>query len=424
MRKSRLAALMMIALVSLPSSALATDGYFAHGYGMKAKGMGGASTAVVFGTMGGAVNPAQMVVFGSGIDLGADMFGPRRDAARSGNAYGLNGEVSSDSLWFAMPEFGYNRMITPRVSVGLTLYGNGGMNTDFAPGQISANRCGAGAPASNLLCGPGRLGVNLEQMVIAPTVAFKLGAHQAVGVSALVGYQRFKAYGLQAFTAMSSAPSSVSDAGVDTSLGLGVRVGWLADLSSAVSVGAAFSPKLKMGAFEKYKGLFAEQGGFDLPANFNAGIALRPSPAALVAVDYQRINYSGVRSVGNSSMSQSPLGTDAGPGFGWSDVNVVKVGLSYALKPGLTVRGGYNHCDNPVQAADVTFNILAPGVIKDHLTLGVSVAAGRTTDLTLAYMHAFENTVSGAAMMLPGGGTEQVRMFENSIGVSITRRLK
>ena len=39
-------------LAGLAGSAYATNGYFSHGYGMKAKGMGGASTAVVFGTMG------------------------------------------------------------------------------------------------------------------------------------------------------------------------------------------------------------------------------------------------------------------------------------------------------------------------------------------------------------------------------------
>ncbi|HEY3382220.1 MAG TPA: outer membrane protein transport protein [Vicinamibacterales bacterium] len=424
MMKSRILALVVAVSTTLPASALATDGYFAHGYGMKAKGMGGASTAVVFGTMGGAVNPAQMVLFGSGFDLGADVFGPRRSAARTANAYGLNGTADSGSLWFAMPEFGFNWMFGEKLSFGLTLYGNGGMNTDYPTGQIAANRCGMGAPASNLLCGPGRLGVNLEQMVIAPTVAFRLGAHQAIGISPLIGYQRFSASGVQAFSAYSSAPGSLSDMGTDSSIGLGVRIGWMANLSDAVSVGAAFAPKMKMGAFEKYKGLFAEQGGFDFPANFNAGVAFKPAPGALVALDYQRINYSGVASVGNSSKAQAPLGSAGGPGFGWTDVNVLKLGLSYDVRPTLTVRAGYNHSDNPVQSADVTFNILAPGVIQNHLTLGLSLRAGKTMDVNVAYLHAFENSVSGATAMLPGGGTDLVKMYQNSFGVSITKKLK
>jgi long-chain fatty acid transport protein len=323
-----------------------------------------------------------------------------------------------------MPEAGFNRMIGERLSLGITLYGNGGMNTNYDTGQIAANHCGMGAPASNLLCGPGRLGINLEQMVIAPTLAFRLGRRQAIGVSPLIAYQRFRAEGLHAFTAMSSSPANVTNLGNDSSFGLGVRVGWFAELSDRVSVGAAFSPRLKMSAFDKYKGLFAGQGGFDMPANFNAGVALRPTAATLVAVDYQRIEYGGVKSVGNPSSLRAPLGSDNGPGFGWKDINVIKVGLELAVSRDLSVRGGYNHSDNPVQSADVTFNILAPGVVQNHLTAGLTVNAGRGLDLNVAYMHAFDNSVSGAAMMMPGGGVEKVRMYENSLGFSITKRFK
>jgi long-chain fatty acid transport protein len=34
-----------LAALTLPLAAQATDGYFSHGYGMKAKGRGGAATA-------------------------------------------------------------------------------------------------------------------------------------------------------------------------------------------------------------------------------------------------------------------------------------------------------------------------------------------------------------------------------------------
>ena len=49
---------------------------------------------------------------------------------------------------------------------------------------------------ANLLCGGGPLGVDLIQLMIAPTVAYKLNAQHSVGVSLLFGYQRFKATSL------------------------------------------------------------------------------------------------------------------------------------------------------------------------------------------------------------------------------------
>jgi len=62
------------ALALSPLTALATNGYFPHGYGLKAKGMGGASLAMNQDSMGGANNPASMSFAGSRLDLGLDWF--------------------------------------------------------------------------------------------------------------------------------------------------------------------------------------------------------------------------------------------------------------------------------------------------------------------------------------------------------------
>ena len=63
----------------------ATNGYFSHGYGMKAKGMGGAATAMAIDTFGGANNPAGMVWVGDRLDIGVDLFMPERSASRQGS---------------------------------------------------------------------------------------------------------------------------------------------------------------------------------------------------------------------------------------------------------------------------------------------------------------------------------------------------
>ena len=117
--------------------------------------------------MGGANNPATMVWVGSRLDAGIELFSPQRDAERSGAGFPtLNGSVDSDSKYFLVPELGYNRMLNNDLSVGVTVYGNGGMNTDYPEGNFN---CGGGA--ANMLCGTGGLGVDLMQLVVAPTVS-------------------------------------------------------------------------------------------------------------------------------------------------------------------------------------------------------------------------------------------------------------
>ena len=434
MKNSFLAA--AIAAAIAPLWAHATDGYFSHGYGMKAKGRGGASTAMATDSFGGAVNPATMIFAGERIDLGIDWFRPDRSARREGSAGGtgfLDGSAEgNESENFFIPEFGYNKLLDPNLSLGITVYGNGGMNTDYPTGQLDQGVCQMGPPSgvrANLLCGSGNLGVDLSQLIFAPTLAYKFAPNHSVGVSPLIAYQRFKAYGLQPFAAISSDPANLTNRGYDDSWGAGVRVGYFAQLTPAFAVGAAYSTKIDMQEFDKYRGLFAEQGDFDIPENYNLGVAFNATPALTIALDYQRINYNKVASVGNPSnvpgTGSAALGASSSSiGFGWQNVDVIKLGVEYQWDSRLLLRAGYNHSDNPVTSRDVTFNILAPGIVEDHLTLGFTYALQGGSEITMAYMHAFENSISGPANNpnFPAGGTETLEMSESSLGIAWGRK--
>ncbi len=418
----------LAALCAAALPALATNGYFPHGYGMKAKGMGGVSTALAQDSLGGSSNPAGMVWVGKRMDIGAEVFMPRRDAERSAAAIAtLNGRVVSGSNSFVVPEFGYNTLRGDSLSLGVSVYGNGGMNTDYPQGSFN---CGGGA--ANILCGSGRIGVNLVQLIVAPTVAYKLNPNHAVGMSLLLGYQRFRAEGLQAFDnapgfpAFTSAPGSVTNKGNASSVGAGLRLGYQGRLSNMVTIGASYAPKMNMGKFDKYKGLFANQGEFDIPAHYSVGVAVMPTPDWTIAVDLSRTLYSGVAAVSNSSAAPAPLGAANGPGFGWHDVQVLKVGAAWKASDTWTLRAGYNRGDNPIRPSDVSFNILAPGVVKSHYTAGFTYAMGPAGELTAALMVAPRVAVSGPslfnspAIIAPGGlgGNETIGMRQTAFGLS------
>jgi long-chain fatty acid transport protein len=431
--------------LALAPAAWATDGYFSHGYGMTAKGMGGAATAMTKDTFGGANNPASMVWVGDRLDVGLDWFSPKRAVERTnstGGGAGMNGSAQSGSNDFWIPEFGYNRMLDANKSLGVTVYGNGGMNTDYPGGQIAGGTaCGPGgagfAPATvsaplNLLCGGGRLGIDLMQLIIAPTFAIKINESNSLGISPLIGYQRFKANGLEGFYGYTPSPAgwpgnnSLTGRGYDTSHGFGLRFGWLGKVSDSVSFGAAYATKMKMSKFDMYKDLFAERGRFDMPENFNFGISVKAASSVTLAADYQRINYSGVKSVSNPSTNgglttAGTLGCDNCRGFGWDSVNVIKLGIEYQYNPNLILRAGYNHTDNPIQARDVTFNIIAPGVVQNHATLGFTYNVSKDSEVTMAYMHAFKNSVSGASLFnnwLGDSAQEKIQMYQNSLGIA------
>ena len=411
-------ALVAASLATCFSAAHATNGYFAHGYGVKAQGMGGAAVAMTDNAFAGANNPATAAFAGNRWDLGATVFSPRRSVSR-GDAGPFGGafSVDSDKEFFLIPEFGYNVALSNKIGLNLTVYGNGGMNTEYP--TVSALN------GSNSLYGTGKLGVDLMQLIVAPTFAYKFTDNSAIGVSPLLVYQRFKAYGLQAFAAAPpngyGATSLAENNGTDSSTGFGVRVGYMAKLNDKVNFGMAYSPKVDMKEFDKYRELFAEKGDFDIPENYSVGLAIQATPTVVLALDYQRINYSGVASVSNPSTNQAALGASNGPGFGWKDINVYKLGVQWQKDATWTLRAGYNRGENPISSRDVTFNILAPGVMKDHYTFGATMALNKTDEISFFGMYAPEVEVSGTSLLVPGV-RETIRMNQYSGGIQFSRK--
>ncbi|HSN41822.1 MAG TPA: outer membrane protein transport protein [Burkholderiales bacterium] len=406
-RAKLVSACALTALFVAPS-VFATNGYFPHGHGIRSKSMGGVGIALPEDALAAADNPAGMVWVGNRIDFGVDWFRPVRNTQLNRGPGPFGAEYSgSDDQDFLIPEFGYNRMLNANSSLGVSVYAHGGMNTSYTDLNTAT---------SGLIFGQGKLGVDLMQLFISPTYSLKVSPNHSLGVSLNFAYQRFKADGIQNFDNpfFSSAPGSVSNNGYDSSTGWGLRVGWLGQISPGVSVGATYQSKTRMGKFDKYRGLFAEQGGFDIPENYGVGIAVKATPKMTIAADLQRINYSKIKSIGNSGNIPALLGTDNGPGFGWRDMTVLKLGASYALNDKLTLRGGLSHGNQPIPDTETFFNVLAPGVIENHVTLGATWTLANKSELTVGYMHAFKKTVNGTG---PTAGFN-LNMYQDSLGVT------
>jgi long-chain fatty acid transport protein len=407
----RVMALSLLAVLLVPALAGATNGYFAHGVGMKTSGMAGAGVAYPQDALAAGTNPAGTALVGSRFDVGLDWFRPDRGSEIVGSGAPVNGEYdANDTPAFYVPSLGVTKMMNDRVAVGLAAYGNGGMNTSYT------------TPIG--LFGSTNAGVDLSQLFIVPTVAFKVNDMHSIGIGVKVGWQRFEATGLQNFDneMFTSHPGKVTDNDYATSTGFGGSVGWIGQLHQVVTVGAAYQSRTYMGEFDEYAGLFAENGGFDIPASVSGGIAFMPSEAAVIAVDVAHVWYSDIKSIANPllpNLGAAPLGDENGAGFGWKDVTTVKVGVAYDLSETMTVRAGYNYGAQPIPESETLFNMLAPGVVETHATLGGTFRLNETMELTFAYMHAFENTVEGkdSIPMDFGGGEANLTMSQDVFGL-------
>ncbi len=410
-----------IALVFLVGSAAAhaTNGYFASGYGIKNDAVAGVGVALPQDALTIAVNPAGLTEIGNQLNIGVDVFAPKRSATIHDNAFGADATSSGDgSKTFFIPTIGYSHTLNdlPGVAFGIAAYGNGGMNTDYRSNPYA--RFGA----------TGKAGVNLEQLFIAPSVALKLDEHNSVGLAVNLAYQQFKANGIGAFAGFSQDASHVSDNGKDSSYGAGLHLGWLGKINDRVSVGASWQSKTRMSKFDDYAGLFADKGRFDIPANYALGISVKPIQSLTVGFDWQRILYSDVAAVGNPFnvlLQGQPLGAKTGPGFGWRDINVYKLGAVWQATPELTLRGGFSINQQPIPSSETFLNILAPGTIQKHATIGASWAINPHNEISASYVHGFEQKVHGANSIPPGfppagfgGGNADISLSENEFGLA------
>jgi len=420
--------------------AQATNGYFAHGYSVAQRALGGAGTAYAVDALAPAINPANVAFTGHRLDLNVGLFSPRRwyTAGDRGPGAGAGifaiapGEARSERELFGIPAIAYTQPLDDGSAWGIALYGNGGMNTDyrgrsarFAQGLPSAEtQCagsfGGGAPlagaSDNLgLCGNGSrtASVDLIQLFVVPSYARRIFTTSAVGIAPVLAAQRFTASGLQAFARFSNAPDRVSENGYSYSYGGGARLGVTVSEIPYLTLGASWQSRIHMSAFDEYAGLFADEGDFDIPSTWNVGATVGIGSIHRVLLDYQRANFSEVAAVGNplgpnrfvndcalprlrgeAGPRPACLGSASGPGFGWRDVGTVKLGYG-ATRGGLRLRTGYSRNDQPIPGNEVLFNVLAPGVPEEHFTAGFAWPLTNAWGLELSAMYARNHPVSG-----------------------------
>jgi len=472
LKNMMLAPAILLAMTFISGDLFATDGYFSMGQGTKNKGFAGAGIAFLHSPYSGAINPAGIGFIGKkfSFEVSVGLFNPNRKYTVIGDPtppqnwpyegrqmlLGLTpGTIESESSTFIIPAIAFTYKLGEKNVLGLNFYGNGGMNTDYPTKTYYSEIINSfGNPMPNGFPNPMAnvsqpTGVNITQMFLSLTYARQIGEKHSLGISPVFAYQTFEAKGLEAFRDMGSAgmpgmpvdrSAYVTNNGSVSSTGIGFKIGYQGELFSGFRLGAAFQPKIKMSKFDEYKGLFAEEGGFDIPANWTAGVSYDFTENITVLFDVKQIMYSQVKSIANPMIASQmmpmvpnpemtspqdafipnpnfvPLGDENGAGFGWEDMLIFKVGAEFRQVENWQFRLGYSYGKQPIQESEVMFNMLAPAVNENHISLGFTRMFG-DHGLNFAITHALENSVTGMNPFDPGQQIElSMNQWEFEIG--------
>lgn len=438
-RRSPWAATLALLMLAVAIPGWAANGMNAPGYGAAQLGLAGAGTAMAEGSFATLRNPAAGVWLedsasfdlGIAVPNGGTTVGPLGQGSQLGLLDLEPGRYTAVTGVFPIPTYARNWRHNDRSAFGWGITASGlksiteGGSASLARGLPGFDaRCegsfaggaalvGTADPMS--LCGNGatKLGVDLTQVLVSGHYAYRVTDSLSLGVAPVFAAQRIMIRGLGAFAAFSNQPDRTTNTGFDFSYGGGVRLGALWEITDGIGIGAAWQSRLRQTKFDRHEGAIIG-GSLDFAPTLNVGLQLHPVEGHRVLLDMEKIEYGAVKPLGaqvepqrfsdqcfvprlltrsdQPSVLPACLGGDTGPGFGWGDVTVYKLG--YQAKIGeMTWRAGFSWGGNPVNDGQTLPKFFAPAITDRHATLGLSWRRPKGAIVDIALVHAIENRI-------------------------------
>ena len=284
------------------------------------------------------------------------------------------------------------------VTFGLGVFGLVGGGVNF-PGSTQTPILAPRIPPKYFGFGP--IYSNVALLSIAPMVSVQLTDRLAMGGGPII------TSGTPAFSPAFFAPGPKDASGLNTfsgatntraDWGAGFQVGLFYELGDNWNLGFSYkspvwqekwdynasTPKL----VQRTIGI---QAG--LPEILSWGVAYKGFERTLIDVDLRYLDYANTPLFGTKVVDG---------GLGWQSVFAAAFGVQYKATDKFSLLGGYLYNTNPVRSEATLFNVQAPGIITNTLSLGASYKITEDITASLAWVHGFRNSSEGSILQLPG----------------------
>ena len=351
-------------LLCAAAPAAAVNGIQLGGYGIKNAAMGGASIALPLDAVAAANNPAGMAFVPAVANLNLQVF-----KGHSSSDFLLPGNHLENRDTTPTPEGGINWRLSPTMTVGLSLAGQGA-GADYRQPLLP-------------LPGAANAKSSLAVAEIIPSLAWMPTPDLAIGVALNLAYETFEAQGV--LVATPGGPVQLPAHGSQSATGAGLRFGVLWKALPTLALGANVKTKTKMGRLEGYQDdlLASADGRIDIPAQYGVGVAWNASDKLTIAADYLRVLYR------DTKVMQDPNG------FYWRDQPILRLGASWAVSDAWTLRAGLSANRVQVEPANVAPNLLAPSILDRAFTVGASWRMDPKSEFSAGYEYNPNNKLTG-----------------------------
>jgi long-chain fatty acid transport protein len=369
--------------------------------------MGGASTAAPLSPSGAIYwNPATLSgLQRSELEAGAELLfvNSRLDSRVPAGTFGpgvppvsLSGSTPSDGGPYALPTIalGYLPEGSP-VSFGLGVFSMAGFGVNY-PGSL-VNPVLTPSPPGGLGFGP--IFSEYQVLQITPAASYQVTENLSVGLGLTVDIANLK-LDPGVFAAPDNAngdPFATYPSGAHgrTAWGAGFTIGAYYH-EDCWAVGASLrSPQW----FNPIRFNSANEIGLprDLQFTLNppmivsVGAAYTGIDRCVFAVDVRYLDYENAKGFGDQGFA--PDGSLRG--IGWKSIFAVALGAQYRPTDFTSLRAGVSWNQNPIPDNQTFVNVASPTVTRAMGFLGASWDVSSDLALSVAYMHAFENSVNG-----------------------------
>jgi long-chain fatty acid transport protein len=397
--KSILPSAVLAALVLAWTLPAAGQGIALRGVGPVNESMGGAATGCPLDAAGAIHwNPASIcglesseMAFGVELLLPSSTISSRINA----NAFGagnppvtLSGSDRGESGVAPIPTMAMvSKSDDSPWAFGFGVFGIGGWRVNYAASLTNPILF----PQPN---GLGRLSASMDIIQLDPTIACALTDHLSVGFAPTMTIATL--YGSPLFLGPANIGGYPEGEGVRYTFGGGFQAGIYYTTDSCWHFGSSIKSPQWMEPFR-----FQTQDSFGRPevVKFDVNYPMILSTGAsytgfenwVLASDFRYFNHSGTTGLNSGGFAAN----GALNGLDWQDIFSVAVGAQHRVSDRLFVRFGYCYNDNPITSEAVIFNVASPLITQQTAHVGMSYIFADNWMFSLAYTHAFENSVTG-----------------------------
>jgi long-chain fatty acid transport protein len=396
----------LLLTLAVPAAASCQPGLYLPGNGAVMAGMAGVSTAAPLDAIGALYwNPAAIGRLGRNeVSIGGAFLYPDISVTSSfpqplqgGPAFG---RTRSDSGFPLASSLGVVFKEDPEspLTYGLGLFALGGGGVNF-PGDPNNPILAPTGPLGTTVLGPIFSSMQLYQL--NPTVSYQvtdrlvLGAGPTIDITMPTFDPAFFARPDRDATGRLVFPTATH---ARPFWGAGFRVGGVYSVTDTLDVGFGYTSPQWLETWKFYartpEGVARTLNlNASLPAIYSLGLAWRGIDRLTLGVDLRYFDY------GNADLFGTPVRNG---GLGWDSAFAAAFGGNYQLTDRVAVRAGYQYNTNPLANTSTLFNIQAPAILQNTLSLGSTVGLTESLSFSLGYAYGFKNTISGSASQVPG----------------------